>query len=234
MPQDPANRPGTPFSFQRFMVPEIAGYSGKAIYVDSDQIVLKDIGKLFHKDMKGSGVLCAKTGFWRKTKQALLPSSVMVLDCEKLDWDIKQIIHKLNTGELQYKELFSLTGYPHKLSSRWNSADRYYKGYTALLHYTAKSKQPWINHTHRLGYLWFTYLFEALEAGYISSEEIHQAVNQRFVRPSMSYQIHHHIRDPRQLPPEIKEHDQEFLHACAEYRFNSVPGEYRSQPNPPS
>jgi len=230
MPKDPNNRPGTPFSFQRFMIPQIAGYSGKALYLDSDQIVFKDIGILYKKDMKGNGALGTKIGFWQKKDKGLLPSSVMLLDCEKLDWDIRQIIQKLDDGRLSYINLFSLSSYPHIISSRWNSLDSYFKGYTALLHYTGKSKQPWINHNHRLGYLWFEYLFQALDAGHLSLNEIHEAVELELVRPSIRYQVNHRIKDPRQLPPEIKELDREFIQACAKYRFNSVPGEYRAQP----
>ncbi len=229
LPKNPSNRPGTPFSFQRFMIPQIVGYSGKALYLDCDQIVFKDIAILYKKDMKNSGVLGTNVGFWKKDKR-LLPSSVMLLDCENLDWDIRQIIRKLDDGQLNYVDLFSLANYPHRISSRWNSLDRYFKGYTALLHYTAKSKQPWIHHKHPLAYLWFEYLFQAIETGHLSLQEIYQAVDLGYVRPSIRYQVNHHICDPRQLPPEIKELDQEFIQTCAKYRFNSVPGEYRSQP----
>ena len=34
MPRDPRNRPRTPFSFQRFYIPQLAGFRGRAIYLD--------------------------------------------------------------------------------------------------------------------------------------------------------------------------------------------------------
>ena len=46
-PATPANRPRTPFSFQRFLIPELCGFKGRGIYVDSDMQVFEDIRGLW-------------------------------------------------------------------------------------------------------------------------------------------------------------------------------------------
>src|SRR5690606_26123577 len=144
------NRPGTAFSFQRFMVPQLAGYRGRALYFDSDQIVFDDVGSAFDRPMQGQPVLPTRTELpWQRRPQ--LRSSVMLLDCARLDWDVRGLVAELDAGRIRYPELFSLPQYRRCLPARWNSPDRYWPGWTALLHYTAKSKQPWLHHRHRLG-----------------------------------------------------------------------------------
>ena len=37
----------TPFSFQRFFIPELCSYKGIALYLDSDMLFFNDVEKLF-------------------------------------------------------------------------------------------------------------------------------------------------------------------------------------------
>lgn len=226
MPSDPQNRPGTPFSFHRFMIPEIAGYQGRAIYMDCDQIVFKDVARLYDRPMHGAPLLCCDTRHKRKptpTKR----SSMILLDCGRLDWRIRQIVRDLDAGHYSYQSLFALEGYRHTLPRAWNALDRYRWPWTALLHFTNKARQPWIHHRHTLAYLWFNELFTALDAGYITADEVRAAAEQQLVRPSLVHQIVHRVADPRALPVAVKAGDETFINACAERDFNNVPGEYR-------
>lgn len=226
MPSDPQNRPGTPFSFHRFMIPEIAGYQGRAIYMDCDQIVFKDVARLYDRPMRGAPLLCCDTRHKRKP-MPMKRSSMMLLDCGHLDWQIRQIVQDLNAGHYSYQSLFALEGYCHTLPRAWNALDRYRWPWTALLHFTNKARQPWIHHRHALAYLWFNELFAALDANYITSDEVHEAVEQQLVRPSLIHQALHRLADPRALPDAVKAGDAAFISACAECDFNNVPGEYR-------
>ncbi|MDN5848876.1 MAG: hypothetical protein L0H63_04450 [Nitrococcus sp.] len=226
MPRDPQNRPGTPFSFHRFMIPEIAGYRGRAIYMDCDQIVFKDVARLHDWPMHGAPLLCCDTRNKRKptpTKR----SSMMLLDCARLDWQIQRIVQDLDAEHYSYQALFSLEGYPHTLPRAWNALDRYRWPWTALLHFTSKARQPWIHHRHALAYLWVKELFAALQANYITSDEVRAAAARQLVRPSLVHQMVHRLADPRALPEAVKAADEPFISACAARDFNNVPGEYR-------
>lgn len=227
LPTDRSARPGTAFSFQRFTVPEIARYQGRALYLDADQIVFKDIGRAFDHPMRGAPVLPSNTDrFWRRKPQ--LRSSVMLLDCARLDWDVRRLIADLDAGRRSYADLFALREYRRSLPGRWNSLDRYHRGWTALLHYTAKRHQPWINHDHPLGYLWVRYLLEALEAGHVTTQEVATAAQQGLVRPSLAWQAEARVADLRRIPQRERERDRPFLAACAQRGFNNTPGDYRS------
>ncbi|WP_109992041.1 hypothetical protein [Salinisphaera sp. LB1] len=232
MPTNPRNRPGTPFSFQRFMIPQIAGFTGRAFYMDCDQIVFKDIARVFDRPMHDQPVHFCDTHKGRKPRP-MLRSSFMLLDCERLDWRMRQIVEDLDAERYSYQWLFSLQGYKASLPRAWNSLDRYHWPFTALLHYTGKSTQPWINHTHKLSKLWFGYLFGAVDNGYITQQEVRQAADQELVRPSIMYQLEKRVLDARQLPAEVRRADQPFIDACAQREFNNVPGEYRSSPATP-
>ncbi|AWN14277.1 hypothetical protein SALB1_0070 [Salinisphaera sp. LB1] len=214
------------------MIPQIAGFTGRAFYMDCDQIVFKDIARVFDRPMHDQPVHFCDTHKGRKPRP-MLRSSFMLLDCERLDWRMRQIVEDLDAERYSYQWLFSLQGYKASLPRAWNSLDRYHWPFTALLHYTGKSTQPWINHTHKLSKLWFGYLFGAVDNGYITQQEVRQAADQELVRPSIMYQLEKRVLDARQLPAEVRRADQPFIDACAQREFNNVPGEYRSSPATP-
>lgn len=55
------SRWATPFSAFRWIVPELCGYQGRAIYMDSDFIVLSDIGELWDAPMDPGRIVIAKS-----------------------------------------------------------------------------------------------------------------------------------------------------------------------------
>ena len=78
MPKDPRNRPRTPFSFQRFFIPSLAGNQGRAIYLDSDMQVFKDIRGLWDLPFDGADLLTVgEQGSTGRKPQF----SVMLLNC---------------------------------------------------------------------------------------------------------------------------------------------------------
>jgi len=53
VPHDIGNKPRTPFSFQRFLIPELCKHSGRAIYLDADMQVFHDISGLWNQSFSG-------------------------------------------------------------------------------------------------------------------------------------------------------------------------------------
>lgn len=229
MPKDKENLPGTPFSFQRFTIPEICNYQGRAIYMDSDQIATDDLGKLFYRPMGKNSYQYCKT---EKQGKIMQRASVLLLDCSQLDWKIGDIINDLDNGKYTYKELMTkcpIAKHQKALPNKWNDLDRYEQSKTGIIHYTDKSTQPWLNTNHKniCSDIWFDYLFEAVDNGYIAESEIDEAVEKNLVRPSIRYQLKNRERRVSNIPEKVKLEDQNFLDFCSKYRFNTVPGEYR-------
>ena len=201
------NQARTPFSFQRFLIPEISNYSGKAIYLDADMLVFKNIIDLWNNNFNDANVLLCKDKDYRKPQL-----SVMMLDCSNLKWNIKDIVSQLNNNELTYDELmhdFAIADYDMRIDESWNSIDKY-SHETSLLHYTDMTKQPWLSTANHLGYKWMEVLFDALDNNSISIDFIHSEIEKGHVRPSLLYQINNRLSNSLLLTRSVLRLDKNF------------------------
>jgi hypothetical protein len=197
MPASLENRPRTPFSFQRFLIPELCEFTGRAIYLDADMLVFRDIMEVWQQDLTTCDlqtVMDAKRG---RRKQF----SVMLLNCQTLQWNVEQIVADLDAGKMDYAGLMYEMRLARRIRSdipsEWNSLEHFEAGKTALLHYTDMSTQPWVYAAHPLGYLWIESLRRALASGFITRDELKREVDQGHVRPSLLAQIETGHRDLR-------------------------------------
>jgi hypothetical protein len=215
-PKDKQNQPRTPFSFQRFLIPAVAGHSGRAIYLDSDMLVFKDIRRLWTLPFAGADVLAARGADARQRRPQF---SVMLLDCESLGWDIRVIVEALDEGRLSYEQLvFELAVAKcvrADIEPEWNSLEEFIEGETALLHYTDMGLQPWLSRHNPLNQLWMEELFEALDGGHITSTEVEEYVCRGHVRPSLLYQINRRLSDSRLLSGRAQAMDRFFVPPAA-------------------
>lgn len=212
LPRAVENQPRTPFSFQRFLIPQLMGYQGRAIYMDSDMQVFGDLRRLWALPFDGADLLAVRepSGTGRRPQ-----FSVMLMNCEILRWNILEIIEELDAGKLTYQQLM----YEMKVANNiragiepaWNSLERYTEGETALLHYTDMQTQPWLDVTNPLGYLWFQCLFEAIDAGFITQPFILEEIRRGHVRPSVAYQIESRLEDSLLLPRSAQALDGGFI-----------------------
>lgn len=212
MPSDIRNRPRTPFSFQRFYIPSLKGYRGRAIYVDSDMQVFQDITELWTLAFDGADLLAAREAGESSRRPQF---SVMLLNCEELRWDIAGIVAALDRGELTYETLMYQMAVARQVRAaiepRWNSLERHVAGETALLHYTDMPTQPWVSRENRLGYLWVRDLIEAVDAGVIARKCVEDDVRRGFIRPSLLYQLEHRVEETTTLPKEARRVDDGFV-----------------------
>lgn len=184
-PRDLRNRPRTPFSFQRFLIPEICGYEGRAIYLDADMQVFTDIAQVWDHDMGAHDLLAVSEGTAGRKGQF----SVMLLDCAKLRWNIADIVRGLDERRYTYEELMHgmcvAASVGRTLDPAWNSLESYSPGVTRLLHYTDMDTQPWVSTANPNGRLWTECLRRAIAAGFIEPGELAREVALGHVRPSL-------------------------------------------------
>jgi hypothetical protein len=224
VPKDQRNQSRTPFSFQRFLIPALTGHQGRAIYLDSDMHVLKDIRALWTLPFDGAEVLTVQEP---STSERQPQYSVMLLNCDMLQWDIHAIVKALDEGELNYSQLvyeMALTkNIRASIDPVWNSLERFEADNTALIHYTDMPLQPWISLENPLGYVWMRTLFEAIDQDFIALDFIREHIRQGFVRPSLLYQIEHCIDESFLLPKEARLLDKDFVapfHTLRKYRIS--------------
>ena len=197
VPKDKANRPRTPFSFHRFLIPELCEFKGKAIYLDSDMLVLHDIRILWNQPFDGAHLLGIDP---RDESEASTQFAVMLLDCEKLQWRIGEIVKRLDSGDLNYERLMQKMEAAQKVSNSishfWNCLDRYHKTASALVHFTNMHRQPWVCRDNPIGWLWVSHLREAIDCGFINRSDLLREVKLANVRPSLLRQVDENIDDP--------------------------------------
>jgi len=212
VPKDPKSRPRTPFSFQRFLIPALAGHRGRAIYLDSDMQVFKDIRQIWTLPFHGADLLTVH----EPENSGRRPQfSVMLLNCASLEWRVEDIVERLDDKRLTYEQLMYEMALAKEIrpsiSPVWNSLERYDETNTALVHYTDMPTQPWVSRRNRIGYLWVRDLFEAVDVGFITLRYVKDQVTKGFVRPSLLYQLARRKGNPIELPVAARLMDRRFL-----------------------
>lgn len=127
----------TNFSAFRWAIPELCDFAGRAIYLDVDQIVLKDIRQMWELDMGGCSYLAINP----------IRTDVMLLDCTQFagEW-WPRIAEMRPSGRLQqqYRKLVNQHTQVGALDGIYNCLDGDgYSDETRLVHYTEMRTQPW-------------------------------------------------------------------------------------------
>jgi glycosyl transferase family 8 len=197
VPKDPRNQGRTGFSFSRFHIPRLAGYRGRALYVDADMQVFGDLAELWEIPFEGAKVMCTRQdqppeqwedSSWFKPGRQM---SVMLLDCARLDWNIEDIVGGLDAGRYGYEQLmFELCVVaPHDINDNippaWNHLEHFEPGTTKLLHYTVVPTQPWKNDKSPLRSIWEPEFEEARKAGVVHRDEAFRLARRGYIKPSL-------------------------------------------------
>lgn len=128
----------TNFSAFRWAIPELCNFEGRGIYLDVDQIVLKDIKKMWGLLMGNCATLTINR--WK--------TDVMLMKCKKFDAEWWPRIEKMRpSGRLQsyYRTLVYKKGRMGTMDPIYNCLDGEFwdPNKTRLVHYTEMSTQPW-------------------------------------------------------------------------------------------
>ena len=214
VPKDPRNSQRTGFSYSRFCIPQLAGYSGRAIYMDADMQVFKDIQELWELPFNGAKVLVQQDVKHlditmvkgNAPKARIKQSAVMLLDCSRLDWDINAIVNDMDRGRYTYEQLMyemcilkeDEVGYA--VPFEWNSLE-YFDENTRLIHYTDMGTQPWVSTNNPNGHLWFAEVRRMHADGRLDWATLEQEVRLGYFRPSLLREIRYGHLIPKFLRP---------------------------------
>ena len=196
-PRDIRQGSRTNFSFARFAIPELAGHAGKALYLDADMLVFRDIGELWDIPLKGATVAIQegvpdhavshqKAG---APKTRVKQCSVMLIDCARAGWDVHRIVGGLD-GRYTYEELMhQLCILPeseisYSVPFAWNSLE-HFDPETRLIHYTDMDTQPWVSAVNRNGPHWMDEVRLMLDTGALTPTELKTEIDLGYFRPSL-------------------------------------------------
>lgn len=213
-PQDPLNWQRTGFSFSRFCIPELAGYQGKALYLDADMMVFTDIASLWNIPFNGAQVIIQEELPEERQQTNKKPGApakrvkqcaVMLLDCDRLTWKIDDIITGFDQGDYDYEKLmYDLCILPEQaikyaVPFHWNSMEYYQPGETALIHYTDMATQPWVHSQNQYGELWLNEVRLMLKNGSLARSQLTEEINLGHFRPSLMIDVQWGHRIPNFL-----------------------------------
>jgi len=192
LPKNPKNHPRTGFSFARFLIPSLCGYTGRAIYLDADMLVFADIAKLWALPLGEADILCAEQP---GEKGRIRQYSVMLINCSTLRWSIQDIVAGFDEDKYDYAKLmyeFCIVS-PEKIAPaipyEWNSLEFYEEGKTRLIHYTDMPTQPWVSRYNSHGAVWYQNLREGIGEGFIEKAMLYREVERGHVRPDLPQQV---------------------------------------------
>jgi hypothetical protein len=151
-------------------IPEMCGFEGRALYLDTDAVVLGDIGELARLP-RGKAVLAPASG----------GNAALLIDCSKFrSIEAWPSVQKMRTSRWigrRAEDLLRAAGEWGVLPAEWYSADGvgFVAGETRLVHYAAAHTRPWRPWPDRISYcahpvpelehLWFSWARSAREAG---------------------------------------------------------------------
>jgi hypothetical protein len=158
----------TNFSAFRWAIPELCGFKGKAIYLDVDQIVIRDMKKMWELPLGDYAAI------------AISPerTDVMLMECEKFSgdgWPRIKDMKPSGKSQKSYRKLVDTKFGIGPLDKIYNclDGDGWDSSQTRLVHYTKMSTQPWRPFAENLKYskhavpelevLWKEYYSNALD-----------------------------------------------------------------------
>lgn len=129
-----ASQWATPFTNFRWTIPEYCKFTGRAIYMDVDQLNLRDISELYHIDLEGKP-------FASRADRLC----VMVIDCaamKNLIVPVEQIRAHPNYNNSIYWNIVKMGKH---FDDRWNCLDGEGRPISDIwhLHFTSMPTQPW-------------------------------------------------------------------------------------------
>lgn len=130
---------GTPFSCFRFAIPEMSGFSGRAVYMDADMVCLGDVRELRDRKLRKP---------WTCTGARSTDVSIIQCDAFRLDRDwprIESMKPSSATTGAYVGMLHALGWIDPTLDPNWNCTDNgmRWTEQTRLLHFTVVPQQPY-------------------------------------------------------------------------------------------
>ena len=178
----------TEFSIYRFLIPELCGFAGRAVYLDSDILALADVAELFALPMNGHAVLASTPCDNQRNL------GVMLIDCGAWRIAVPALMEDLAHGRYRLEEVkalgarFMAHNVPSfsvgELPAQWNALD-VRSADTKLLHYTKVRTQPWRRSDHPYGDVWFAAFKEAYARGDITRQDLRRAHDRGGIRSDL-------------------------------------------------
>jgi lipopolysaccharide biosynthesis glycosyltransferase len=127
----------TNFSCFRWAIPELCNFKGRAIYLDVDQLLLKDIRQMWELPLNDAAYLSIRPE----------RTDVMLMDCSKFTapwWPPLDYMRPSGKNQKYYRMMVEKYSKVGPLDEIYNCLDGHnFSPETRLVHYTKMNTQPW-------------------------------------------------------------------------------------------
>lgn len=169
-------------------IPRLCDFEGRAVYLDATVLPLCDVTALTRLPLNaGALVNAGLLGFSAPT------FGVLLFDCERPSW-------RSPHSEIEAKSL----------PREWRARRSTHSKKTKFLSYGDVLRQPWTSTATPNAKVWCRMLFQAVQAGFISRDELKDEIRHGCARPSLQHQVDELIDDPRLLPRHVTRRDESF------------------------
>jgi len=166
--------------------------------MDADMLVFRDIRELWNIPFDGAKIVIQQEVKFAEesTQKVGAPKvrkkqcAVMLLDCDRLDWDVETIIAGMDEGKYDYDQLMSELAIldeehvKYGVPFEWNSLE-HWDPETRLIHYTDVYTQPWSACGNKFAWLWLREVRRMLSEGALTEAEIQKEIQLGYFRPSL-------------------------------------------------
>ena len=195
MRRKPGLKQGTGFSAWRWWVPELYGWEGRTIYLDSDIVLLADIAELWDSLQPGKWFAAVTNvdpyDWWgypktirsaKKRYANKVQTSVMVMDCAACRWDCPTEFKRRAYPDLMQAEWIP-RDHVQEIDRQWNRFGKLDDG-TKLLHWSHVASQPQKRPDHPTGHVFRAELQAALEAGRLTARQVNAEIEKGYAHAS--------------------------------------------------
>ncbi|MCE2539564.1 MAG: hypothetical protein J4G16_04045 [Acidobacteria bacterium] len=187
----------TGFSFYRWGIPAFCNFTGRALYLDADIVVLCDIRELWEMPLGAHSHLCRprppfRFRRWRIRRLGGAYTSVMLIDCERArKWDFEAWCRRADDDPVFYKQVMACLPGSETARQRgdlpraFNDLDDYAPNRTRILHYTDLRNQPWKKAGHRYEHVFRAALRAACKAGALDVQAVRDDVARGVIHDRM-------------------------------------------------
>jgi hypothetical protein len=195
-PRDIRQGQRTGFSFSRWAIPELCHYQGRAIYLDADMLVFRDIAELWNVPLAGRKIAVLepkRAAGAENVHRGKNETSVMLLDCGRCKWTVVELIAGLD-GRYTYPQMMRDLCFlaedeiARSIPEEWNAMEHFTEE-TGLIHYTVMPTQPWVSPRNGIGHLWIAEVRRMIAEGALSRDEVQAETDLGFFRPSLVVEI---------------------------------------------
>lgn len=188
LPLNLKSKKGANFTLYRFSIPQMMGWKGRAIYLDSEFLVFGDILELYNAEMNQHGVLAQPVG---KDSSSGHYTDAMLLDTEKLqDWKLNEFCEKINLNPSFYNDILwasekSMIGKDFgDFPESWNPQDKW-NASTKLLQFKEVAAQPWKNSSNPFSSLFLRELKKSIECGDLPLDAVQNEIRHGLIYPQI-------------------------------------------------